>query len=332
MASSKPKLLISDDGLLQDSNDDEIIEGDLNDDDYRMLHTPDSQRRGKSIRIGDNNSPNRGSTPPTTPPRPDRTSTPKPRGPEVPEGHHSTKLEIHIMTERNPLPHKVLSVLHKCTTRFYQHRPIIHKLINRAKMLLLNAEPYQTLMTQGYDFQLIKSQLSYKVLPLDQDELIDFLLDPETMHFSHPAHEHPIPFYERHGKQHVSQTDISFEFHINQRVKHVQPRKMDMATMTASADKISNIFDVITRNPIIWPTLHDNSTPQASGVRTPPPRLSLADCAPPRHHLDQQQLDRDRRNRPRPHQRLGPPVARQFKRSRSNEGRRGRGHMRHLDF
>jgi hypothetical protein len=25
-------------------------------------------------------------------------------------------------------------------------------------------------------------------------------------------------------------------------------------------------------------------------------------------------------------------VARQFKRSRSNEGRRGRGHMRHLDF
>ena len=152
------------------------------------------------------------------------------------------------------------------------------------------------------------------------------------MHFSHPAHEHPIPFYEKHGNQHVSQTDISFEFHINQRVKHVQPRKMDMATMTAGADAFSNVFDVITRNPIIWPTLHDNSTPQASGVRTPPPRLSLADCAPPRHHLDQQQLDRDRRNRPRPHQRLGPPVARQFKRSRSNEGRRGRGHMRHLDF
>jgi hypothetical protein len=199
-------------------------------------------------------------------------------------------------------------------------------------MLLLNAEPYQTLMTQGYDFQLIKSQLSYKVLPLEQDELIDFMQDQETMHFSHPAHEHPILFYEKHGKQHVSQMDISFEFHINQRVKHVHPRKVDMATMTASGDTFNNVFDVIALNPIIWPTLQERPTPQASEIRTPPPRLSLADCAPQRHPLDQQQQDRDRRNRPRPHQRLGPPMARQFGRSRSNEGRRGRGHMRHLDF
>ncbi len=42
---------------------------------------------------------------------------------------------------------------------------------------LLNAEPYHTLLQQGYDFQLKKSQLSYKVLPTECETLVDFLLE-----------------------------------------------------------------------------------------------------------------------------------------------------------
>jgi len=331
MAAKSSKHLINADDLLNESEE-EVIETDINEDDYLMLHTPDSHRRGKSIRIGGNESPRVEVTPPSTPTPPERTSTPIPKPHLFPEGPHSTKLEIHIMTEQNPLPHKVMSVLHKCTTKFFQHRHLIHRLVNRAKMLLLNAEPYHTLLQQGYDFQLKKSQLSYKVLPTECETLVDFLLDPENMHFNQPAVENPIPFYEKHTDQYLSQTDISFEFRITPYTKPARVRKFEQGTMTHDAETLGPLIDHLRNSPLTWPTLPDSTQRDQTPLHTPPSRVSLSTCAPPKHHLDTQQQERDRRNRPRPHQRLGPPVTKQFGRSRSSEGRRGNGRGRYLNF
>ena len=84
MAAKNTKHLINADDLINESEE-EVIETDINEDDYLILHTPDSHRRGKSIRIGGSDSPRVEVTPPSTPPPPDRTSTPIPKPPLFPE-------------------------------------------------------------------------------------------------------------------------------------------------------------------------------------------------------------------------------------------------------
>lgn len=72
MASSTTTHLVSAEDLLHDSVDEEVIEADLNDDDYHKLCTLDSQWWGKSIQIGGNDTPQVEATPPSMPPHPPR--------------------------------------------------------------------------------------------------------------------------------------------------------------------------------------------------------------------------------------------------------------------
>ncbi len=47
-------------------------------------------------------------------------------------------------------------------------------MLNRARTLILNNEPFHTMINEGYNLELTRPQLSYKILSADGQELLDF--------------------------------------------------------------------------------------------------------------------------------------------------------------
>ena len=317
MATPRNEQQVVDAHLLDNDDDLSIFGGD--DDEFDVPSTP---HRGKPIHMDKPSPKDMPKTPPTTPPPSSSpTMTPAQSGLNrfgLPIGPHSTKLEIYIRTTRSLQLMLLKSVTHNCSAGFFNQRQALHKILNRARTLVMQQEPYHTLMEEGYDFQLKKPQLSYKVLAEQEQKLYDVIIDPETMPFNSAACDNPLPFFEQHGKRYVSQTDVSFEFNIETRHTPVRTQTTNQGTSTYDETLLSPIIDSIRIAAPHWPKVQSTSALIAATL-SGPSRITLASAGPPRHPPSTSQQARDRHQRPRPHQRLGPPVPRSFDRSRSRE-------------
>ena len=291
--------------------------------DHTFEGTPRSG--GKDIRI---NSPHPAAipkTPPSTPPRQGASANTPPAHSasgkvHITSGRHYTKLGIYLHTDRRPTLTKMIFTQHICNPKFYTNINDLDKIVEKAKFLLMNHEPYHTLLQEGCSFDFIKPQLSYKVVALEENDLIDFVADLNRNGL--PADQvNPIPFYEFTDGNHYTQTDVSFLFRVHKEKPARKPKMTDQSTAT---------FDISVMTPIIDSVRNAASTIQAAqqtnSSQPPPstsrPALSLANTAPPRHIIEPSAASPDRATRPRTQDRLGPPVLHDFRdRSRSHEDR-----------
>jgi hypothetical protein len=299
-------------GSIQDDNhvdnDDDGVTVTANDDDYSLLESSDVAEATKE---------SGSQTPPPTTARLASHSPipfrPLPRSLAT----HITKINIYIHTSNNPALSKVTTMEHPCPQNFYNQRQRLEDIMDKARNCLLNQEPYYTMINAGYNLYLREPQVSYKVLAIDDNFLIDFVVDVNNMAYTKPQPPLPEPFYETKGESLWSQTDVSFRFKVHHMEVLVHPQTREMATMTSDAVFVSPLIDTIRTSAEAWAAslnqTEDVQTP-ASTMEKPKPRLNslpkLDDDAPPRHHLastssgsSDGHLIRDR---------LGPPVGRSF--------------------
>jgi hypothetical protein len=332
MAASKPPRK-SDDVPHADLLDEDDLDANLLDEeepdtvvvhttyDYTFAQTPKST--GKNLKINSPHPVDMPKTPPATPPRPGAsaesgTSKDTTGKVNVPSGRHYTKLGIYLHTDRRPTLTRILTTHFPCNPRFFTKTRDLDSIVEKAKFLLMNQEPYHTLLQEGCSVTFIKPQLSYKVVAIEENDLIDFVTDLKNC----PSHEHnPVPFYEFSDDSNFTQTDVSFLFRVQPKPHSRKPEMKeqtcetsDIATLTPLIDAIRNAAPALQAA-----TRHTTPTP----TTTPRPALSLANTAPPRHNITPAPTSPERVARPRPHDRLGPPVPHVFRdRSRSHDRNR----------
>ena len=319
---------VPDANLLDDDDDEPTL--DLHvayDHTFDTNTTPRSS--GKDIRIDSPHPADMPKTPPATPPRQGTSSHTPPANPEsskihITTGKHYTKLGIYLHTERRPSLTKMIITQHPCSPKFYTNANDLNRIIEKAKFLLMNHEPYFTLLQEGYNFNLVKPQLSYKVMTLDEKELIDFVAN---LNHGAPSStdSNPIPFYEYSEGSNYTQTDVSFLFKIQPKPEPKRPKMVDQSNATCGINTLSPIIDsIFNAAPLLQAAQQANISQE-----TPPaarPALSLANTAPPRHIIEPSPPSSQRIPRPRTHDRLGPPVSHDFRdRSRSHDDRHRRG-------
>jgi hypothetical protein len=223
---------------------------------------------------------------------------------------HVTKINVYIHTQVSPGLTKAMTMEHTCIPAFYNYRNHLDELIDRARNALLQQEPYHTLLQAGYNLYLREPQLSYKVLAIEENFLIDFVVDINGMSYDTAHPPLPEPFIETVDNIHFSQTDISFRFKVHALEVPVRPKTTESGTMTFDSALVNPILDQIRDGAKLWGRLMtqlDEHTPTNARPNLPTrPTVSLStnNDAPPRHHL---QHDSDRIR-----QRLGPPVEHEF--------------------
>jgi hypothetical protein len=340
MAASKPTQKddeVPDANLLDEEDLDEVVVQTTYD--YTFEMTPRST--GKDLRINSPHPVDMPKTPPATPPR-QRSSaeTSSPRASSsrinIPSGRHSTKLGIYLHTDRRPSLTKMITTHYACNPKFFTKTSDLERIVDRARFLLMNQEPYHTLLQEGCNINFVKPQISYKVATLEGNDLIDFVASLTTSD-SAAKNVNPIPFYEFCDGSNFTQTDVSFLFKVEPNTIKIRPSMHNQSTAT---------YDITTLSPLIDSIRNAAPTLQAAQRSNQPtiidtsarPTLSLANTAPPRHiimpaatnqeHISKPQTREpsttspERVSRTRPHDRLGPPVPHVFRdRSRSHEDR-----------
>ena len=325
----------------KNTNTDEVEDSDLlydNDDtlvihtiyDHNFESTPTSS--GKNLRISSPHPSTIPKTPPQTPPRPMTSTQPSTASQvkiNIPTGPHQTRLGIYLHTDRRPSLTKIITTQHACNPQFYSKPDDLRQIITRARHILMNQEPYFTMMNEGHSFDFIRPQLSYKVYAIDENELIDFVADLDLKCSSNS--QNPVPFYEFADGRNYTQTDVSFLFRMPPIKDDLKPETCEKGTATYDAISLTPIIDIIRQAaPALQATFQQNFTSTAA----PPskPTLSLTSSAPPRHITTTTPAPPGTASRSRPHDRLGPPVAHEFRaRSRSHERYRSHDRSRSND-
>jgi hypothetical protein len=153
--------------------------------------------------------------------------------------------------------------------------------------------------------------LSYKVLAVEENFLIDFMVDINEMSYNGAHQPFPEPFLETTDNTLYSQTDISFRFKVHALEAPVRLKTTETGTMTFDSVLVNPVIDQIRDGAKLWGRLMtqlDIPTPAApiaaKAQNRPLISLSTNNDAPPRHHL---QHDSGRIA-----QRLGPPVTHEF--------------------
>jgi hypothetical protein len=146
--------------------------------DYTFAPTPKST--GKNLKINSPHPVDMPKTPPATPPRPGTsaeagTSKDATGKVNVPSGRHYTKLGIYLHTDRRPSLTRILTTHFACNPRFFTNTKDLDSIVEKAKFLLMNQEPYHTLLHEGCSITFVKPQLSYKVVAIEENDLIDFV-------------------------------------------------------------------------------------------------------------------------------------------------------------
>ena len=313
---------VEDTNLLYD-NDDTLVINTIYD--HNLESTPRSS--GKNLRINSPHPSNIPRTPPQTPPRPitstQSTTTASQIKINIPAGPHQTRLGIYLHTDRRPSLTKIITTQHACNPQFYSKPEDLRHIITRARHILMNQEPYFTMMNEGHSFNFIRPQLSYKkVYAIDENELIDFVTDLDLK--GNTTSENPVPFYEFADGRNYTQTDVSFLFRMPPTKADKKPETCDKGTATYDAISLTPIIDIIRQAaPALQATFHKNFTTTAA--QPSKPTLSLTSSAPPRHLTSTTPTPPGTASRSRPHDRLRPPVAHDFRtRSRSHERYRSR--------
>ena len=310
------------DAHLLDANDDEFTL-DTTEDDYRILK--ETPRSGKRIRM--NSPPPRSpasetespsSTPPRRIPSPSRIQA---LAMDKSDLKHICVTNVYIHTDERCQLQKVTDAEFSTHPEFYKRKASLDNLVTRARMIIMQQEPYHTLLTQGYDFELSQPQLSYKVYASEDDELVDFIVDLKTFHKASGPHQMPKPHYTGDDKRQNSHIDVSFKFGMEQG-QHLQrlPNKPVMksaSTSTFDSELITPIIDHIRFTAVKLSGIighKDTFGPNLirKGPTTPPP--------PDHEAPEDRQRDRSSSaSRSRTRDRLGPPIQREFT-------PRGRGH------
>ena len=315
---SREKVL---DSHLLDANDDDFTLT-VNEDDYRILK--ETPRSGKRIRM--NSPPPRSpasdvDSPSTTPPR--RVTSPE-RIQALPndklELKHVCTTNVYIHTDERCQLQKITDAEFTTHPEFYKRKGSLENLVTRARMIIMQQEPFHTMLNQGYDFDLNESQLSYKVYASEDEELVDYIVDLRMFNKPTGPAQMPKPFYTEKSKCRSSQVDVSFRFHMEQGQQlPKKPLMTSIGTSTFDSELITPIIDHIRFTAVKLSGIighKDTFGPQyvRKGPTTPPP----ADEEP----LNPPQRERSTSSsRSRAQDRLGPPIPRQFNpRNRGHNG------------
>ena len=309
-------------------NDDDGVTVTANEDDYKLLESGDGAEA--------NNEPGQHSPLPSTTLRTNLHS-PIPFRP-IPRTLHShiSKINVYIHTTHNPALSKVASLEHACAQTFFNHRQRLEDIIEKARLCILQQEPYFTLINAGYNLYLRDPQVSYKVLAIDDNFLIDFVVDVKAMTYNKAQLPLPEPFYETKGDTLWSQTDVSFKFKVHNLEIPTRPQTRTTATMTYDAAFLSPLIDNMRTSAEAWTaSINQSGLPISTTSNDKPIKKmtqlpKLDDDVPPRHHLASTSSGSSDGHLLR--ERLGPPVGRSFatrlpvhessparKRSRSND-------------
>ena len=321
-SSRKKPTPVKDANLLEDDTDTLILYFDDDDTD-----TP-PPTGGKNLQLLEN--PSEGKPTYTSPPR--ALSPSKAKIPPTPQNtgtlKHITKLDVYIHTAANKTLQKIISTQFGCHKMFYTQPHLINSIIQRAEHLIMRQEPFNTLLNQGYNFTLSQPQMSYRVLTLEENTLIDFVVDLADEQQRH----NPVPFYESNEEHEYTRTDVSYLFNINPMPEpESKPSMVDQSTITFDHDTISPFIDQFRSSASKWNTKRRQPSP--SRLQTPPATSTKSE-EDQKHNAGRQ---RDREHRPQqqrvhPQARLGPPVAHDFRdrsRSTSHERNQQRSDDRH---
>ncbi|EFX60346.1 hypothetical protein DAPPUDRAFT_277962 [Daphnia pulex] len=188
---------------------------------------------------------------------------------------------------------------------------VLTTMLNRARTLILNNEPFHTMINEGYNLELTKPQLSYKILSADGQDLLDFEVNPNDMSMDPTQNQNQIPFFELEENKNVTQTDISYHFSIKpltQRpkteMKHQSTHMTDASIMNPIIDSIKQSAPALVNSSLVDKQYQARSI-TTNTIRTP----SLSSSAPPRHGPGPSPRDlQAKAQRSRPQDRLGPPI------------------------
>jgi hypothetical protein len=321
-SSRKKPTPVKDANLLDDETDTLILHFD-DDDADSPPHVG-----GKNLQLLEN--PSEGKPTYTSPPR--ALSPSKAKIPPTPQNtgtlKHITKLDVYIHTANNKTLQKIISTQFGCHKMFYTQPHLINSIIQRAEHLIMRQEPFNTLLNQGYNFSLSQPQMSYRVLTLEENTLIDFVVDLADEQQRH----NPVPFYESNEEHEYTRTDVSYLFNINPMPEpESKPSMVDQSTITFDHDTISPFIDQFRSSASKWNT--KKRQPSPSRQHTPPATSTQTE----EHQKVDEGRQRDREHRPQqqrvhPQARLGPPVAHDFRdrsRSTSHERNQQRSDNRH---
>ena len=221
---------------------------------------------------------------------------------------------VYIHTDEPCQLQKVTDAEFSTHPDFYKRKASLDNLVTRARMIIMQQEPYHTLLTQGYDFELSQPQLSYKVYASEDDELVDFIVDLKTFHKASGPLQMPKPHYTGDNKRQNSHIDVSFKFGLEQS-QHLQrpinkPVTKSASTSTFDSELITPIIDHIRFTAVKLSGIighKDTFGPPLvrKGPTTPPP---LANDEP-----EDRQRDRSpSASRSRTRDSIGPPIQREF--------------------
>lgn len=241
---------------------------------------------------------------------------------------HITKLDVYIHTAANKTLQKIISTQFGCHKMFYAQPHLINSIIQRAEHLIMRQEPFNTLLNQGYNFTLSQPQMSYRVLTLEENTLIDFVVDLADGQ----QRQNPIPYYESNDEHEYTRTDVSYLFSIDPMPEpESKPSTVDQSTITFDHETISPFIDQFRSSASKWNTKRRQPSP--SRQHTPP--TASAQTEDTQKHDASRQRDREHRpqqQRVHPQARLGPPVTHNFNdrsRSTSQERNQQRSDDRH---
>ena len=313
MATPKNVEHVPDAHLLDD--DDEGFDVGVNEDDLRIIaQTP---RHGKQIRMSsppprspESDDDDEDTQQATTPPRQltSPTTTPTTRSERL---RYVCKTNVHVYTMEQPTPRKVTSGEFTTHPNYFNQRNSLENLITRARILLMRQEPFQTLLTQGYDYSLRTPQLSYKIYSPTEDSLTDYIVEMKclTPDLSHATL--PKPFTEVILDKQISQVDIWFKFEIEQQHQMGRPQTKHQSTSTYDEQVLNPIIDQLRDNVPEWNKLQQHLQPSAPMTH----KRKYISLRKTTEDIPQHKKIHDRNPTPprqRPHQRLGPPVTHEF--------------------
>jgi hypothetical protein len=273
-------------------------------------------RTGKKIRMNSppprspsssSNLSSRTTSPHRTPPR----HLPNPES----SSRISCQTNILIHTNEKCSLQLITTASYKTDLYFHTLKSAMDNLITRAEMTLMQQEPFHTLLSQGYTFNISQPQLSYKTKDLAADEIMDYIVDMSKL--TSGRNRTAIPHLTTtSGNTQIANVDISFKFHVQPFTGVRKSRLADQATNTYDAASINPIIDLIRDKASSLTSLQrsEHSLGTKISPRLPQPKTQPTASKRPRSP-----------SAVRPHDRLGPPVPHAFnRRQRSRDGFRKR--------
>jgi hypothetical protein len=173
--------LINDRILDNDNYDNPALNKVVIDGSYNDMFETHKHVGGKNIRMTDPCPESPSETPPQSPSDSGLTTDPPQENQQIVDisqiQSHITKVRAYIYTTKHPKLHLVLSTDCTIIPDFYTHRQQMQKLITKTRLMLLQQEPFSTMMDKGYSIYLSKPQLSYKVLAVEDNILVDYVVE-----------------------------------------------------------------------------------------------------------------------------------------------------------